>query len=152
MSAPMITFTGALGLDTLSLYRTEKRCSSIDGKISSANTFAHDFSNVFPPIRPFAWTRPYGLFGKIMPVVSAVRKHRRKRRKHKRYYIAYSDKKTSRSCCGTFFVPGDAPERFGSVIDTCNFMQNRYINFIVFVRTDYFRSEWSGRRQAYSVL
>ena len=47
MRAPMITFTGALGLDALSLYRTAKRSSSIAGKISSAKTFAQDFSNAF---------------------------------------------------------------------------------------------------------
>ena len=47
MSAPIITFTGVLGLDDLSQYRTEKRSSSIDGKISSAKIFAHDFSKAF---------------------------------------------------------------------------------------------------------
>ena len=43
----MITFTGALGLDALSLYKTENRSSSIAGKISSAKIFAHDFYNAF---------------------------------------------------------------------------------------------------------
>ncbi len=43
----MITLTGVLDLDVLSLYRTEKRSSSIAGKISSAKIFAQDFSRVF---------------------------------------------------------------------------------------------------------
>lgn len=43
----MITFTGVLGLEDLSLYKTEKRSSSIAGKISSAKIFAQDFSNAF---------------------------------------------------------------------------------------------------------
>lgn len=47
MRAPIITFTGALGLDALSLYKTENRSSSIAGKISSAKIFAQDFSKAF---------------------------------------------------------------------------------------------------------
>jgi hypothetical protein len=47
MSAPTITFTGVFGLDALSLYRTEKRFSSMAGNISSAKIFAQDFSNAF---------------------------------------------------------------------------------------------------------
>ena len=47
ISAPMITLTGVLALDALSLYRTEKRSSSIAGKISSAKIFAQDFSRAF---------------------------------------------------------------------------------------------------------
>ena len=47
MSAPTITLTGVFGLDALSLYKTEKRFSSTAGNISSANTFAHDFSSAF---------------------------------------------------------------------------------------------------------
>lgn len=47
ISTPMITLTGELDLDALSLYRTEKRSSSIAGKISSAKIFAQDFSRAF---------------------------------------------------------------------------------------------------------
>ena len=45
--APTITLTGVFGLDALSLYKTEKRFSSMAGNISSAKTFAQDFSNAF---------------------------------------------------------------------------------------------------------
>ena len=44
MSAPTITLTGVFGLDALSLYKTEKTLSSMAGNISSAKTFAQDFS------------------------------------------------------------------------------------------------------------
>ena len=47
MSAPTITFTGVFGLDALLLYKTEKRFSSMAGNISSAKTFAQDFSSAF---------------------------------------------------------------------------------------------------------
>ena len=47
MSAPTITFTGVFGLDALLLYKTQKRFSSMAGNISSAKTFAQDFSGVF---------------------------------------------------------------------------------------------------------
>ena len=47
MSAPTITLTGVFGLDALLLYKTEKRFSSMAGNISSAKTFAQDFSSVF---------------------------------------------------------------------------------------------------------
>ena len=45
--APMITLTGVLGLDALSLYNTGNRFSSIAGNISLAKTFAQDFSSAF---------------------------------------------------------------------------------------------------------
>ena len=44
MSALTITLTGVFGLDALSLYKTEKRFSSMAGNISSAKTFAQDNS------------------------------------------------------------------------------------------------------------
>lgn len=47
ISAPMITLTGVLGLDALSLYRTEKRPSSIAGKISSAKILPKIFPELF---------------------------------------------------------------------------------------------------------
>ena len=47
MSAPTITLTGEFGLDALSLYKTEKRFSSMAENISSAKTFAYNFSNAF---------------------------------------------------------------------------------------------------------
>ena len=47
ISAPIITFTGVLGLDALSLYKTEKRVSSMAGKISSAKILAQDLSKAF---------------------------------------------------------------------------------------------------------
>ena len=47
MSALTITLTGVFGLDALSLNKTEKRFSSMAGNISSAKTFAQDFSNAF---------------------------------------------------------------------------------------------------------
>jgi hypothetical protein len=39
--------TGVFGLESLSLYITEKRFSSIEGNTSSANTFAHELANAF---------------------------------------------------------------------------------------------------------
>lgn len=47
ISATTITLTGVFGLDALSLYNTEKRFSSMAGNISSAKTFAQDFSSAF---------------------------------------------------------------------------------------------------------
>ena len=47
MSAPTITLTGVFGLDALSLYKTEKRFSSMAGNISSAKTFARIFPMLF---------------------------------------------------------------------------------------------------------
>ena len=47
MSALTITLTGVFGLDALSLYKTEKRFSSMAGNISSAKTFAQDISYPF---------------------------------------------------------------------------------------------------------
>ena len=42
-----ITFTGAFGREALLLYKTENLSSSILGKISSANIFAHELSSAF---------------------------------------------------------------------------------------------------------
>lgn len=44
---PYDPLIGAFGREALSLYRTEKRFSSMEGNISSANTFAHDRSRAF---------------------------------------------------------------------------------------------------------
>ena len=47
IKAPIITFTGAFGREALLLYKTENLSSSILGKISSANIFAHELSSAF---------------------------------------------------------------------------------------------------------
>jgi hypothetical protein len=47
IKAPIITFTGAFGREDLLLYKTENLSSSILGKISSANIFAHELLSAF---------------------------------------------------------------------------------------------------------
>ena len=51
MSAPTITLTGVFGLDALSLYKTEKRFSSMAGNISSAKymNFSRYYRGAFDP-------------------------------------------------------------------------------------------------------
>ena len=50
ISAPMMTLTGVFGLDAFSLYKTEKRFSSISGMISSENVLAKISQAPFSPL------------------------------------------------------------------------------------------------------
>ena len=49
--APMITLTGVLALDALSLYRTEKRSSSIAGKSHQQRFLPMIFPELFSHVR-----------------------------------------------------------------------------------------------------
>ena len=51
ISAPMITLTGVLALDALSLYRTEKRSSSIAGKSHQQRFLPMIFPELFSHVR-----------------------------------------------------------------------------------------------------